>query len=213
MNILGLDMSSKKSGYSYFIENKLIKYGVWEMSYEEKNDWRERIVYMADKVNTFIQEHKIDIIVIEDVPPALDNSQTVKILSALQGCMLAICHIDNINIKFISVPTWKNKIGIDTTHSKEHKALTKIVKAENPKLLDKYKKAVKANEKKMSVDLVNKKFGLDLVYKSPTSKYNQDDIADSINIVSSQIYKDYLYGENIEQMLYGLYEDIKAKNK
>ena len=39
----------------------------------------------------------------------------------------------------------------------------------------------------MSVDYVNQTFGLDLIYKSPTSKFNQDDIADSINIAWSQI--------------------------
>ena len=39
----------------------------------------------------------------------------------------------------------------------------------------------------MSVDYANNLFDLELVYKSPTSKFNQDDIADSINIAWSQI--------------------------
>ena len=42
----------------------------------------------------------------------------------------------------------------------------------------------------MSIDLVNEMFGIDLAWKSFSSKKNQDDIADAINIVSSVIFDD-----------------------
>ena len=45
----------------------------------------------------------------------------------------------------------------------------------------------------MSIDLVNEVFGIDLVWKSFSSKKNQDDIADAINIVSSIIFDDTYY--------------------
>ena len=41
--------------------------------------------------------------------------------------------------------------------------------------------------KKKSIEKANKLYGLNLIYKSPTSKYNEDDISDSILIGYSQI--------------------------
>lgn len=213
MNILGLDMSSKKSGYSYFIDEKLIEYGLWEMTYETEHDWRERIKWMSNKLHSFCQEHKIDKIFVEDVPPTLDNSQTVKVLSALQGCVITIANINNINVEFISVPTWKNIIGIDTTHSKENKAIQKKCKLENKNMLKILKTNIKNNEKKMSVDYANKLFGIDLIYKSPSSKFNMDDISDSINIVVSQIFENPpKYDiDTIENIVEDIYNNIKNK--
>ena len=39
----------------------------------------------------------------------------------------------------------------------------------------------------MSIDYANKTFNINLVWKSNTSKFNEDDIADSLNIAWSQI--------------------------
>ena len=41
--------------------------------------------------------------------------------------------------------------------------------------------------KKKSVELVNKEFGLNLKWISKSSKFNEDDISDSILIAYSQI--------------------------
>ena len=45
----------------------------------------------------------------------------------------------------------------------------------------------------MSIDLVNRYFGLELRWKSFGSKQNDDDIADAINIVASKIFDNYKY--------------------
>ena len=51
MNIvLGLDMSSHKSGYALFVNGKLDDYGCWEIDNDREPDWRKRIAYMADCV-------------------------------------------------------------------------------------------------------------------------------------------------------------------
>ena len=80
--VLGLDMSSTKSGYALFIGGQLVEYGLWET---DKADWRERIAYMASCVRQYCIRHNVKKIYAEDVPPTIDNSQTVKVLSALQG--------------------------------------------------------------------------------------------------------------------------------
>ena len=66
------------------------------------------------------------------------------------------------------------------------------MKVNYPKQYDKFHSWVKGWGKKISVDYANHTFGLDLIYKSPSSKSNQDDIADAINIGWS------VMGENVE---------------
>ena len=195
MRVLGLDMSSRKSGYSLFNNDKLIDYGCWERK-KEVGDWRDNILFMSINLGEYIKNNKIDKIYCEDVPPIIQNSQTVKVLSALQGCVIGMCHVNNIDIEFVPVGTWKNKVGIDISHCKEYQAMKRIHKGD--KSLSKLKDNVKAYEKKMSVDYANYTHGIDLVYKSKTSKDNQDDIADSINIVTSKL--DCMVKYNIEDV-------------
>lgn len=189
--ILGLDMSSQKSGYALFVDGKLSDYGLWELSHDDETNWRNRIAYMADCVAQYCVDNNVQRIYVEDVPPIMENSQTIKILSALQGMLIACATLHDIDIDFIPVKAWKTKIGINLTSSKANSACKKRIKQsfgkDATKNLSKVKQWVKAWEKKLSVDYVNHTFGLDLVYKSPTSKFNQDDIADSINIAWSQI--------------------------
>ena len=190
-SVLGLDMSSHKSGYALFVNKELVDYGAWEMTNAQESDWRKRIAFMANCVGQYCVHHDVDVIYAEDVPPTLENSQTVKVLSALQGMLIAISILNDIDINFIPVKTWKQKIGINLASSKANYACKKRIKEsfgkDATKNLNKVKSWTKAWEKKLSVDYANHVFGLDLIYKSPSSKFNNDDIADSINIAWSQI--------------------------
>ncbi len=212
--ILGLDMSSKKSGYSLFDGENLIDYGCWEISFDEEQDWRERIRYMADRFNNYCRHNKIEYIYIEDVPPILDNSNTVKVLSALQGAVLSIAHLRKIPIKFIPNNRWKNDIGIEITHSKEFIKYKKQCKVDN-KNLSIFKSNVKAYEKKMSVDYVNSLFNICLKYISKSSKNNQDDISDSICLIVSQTFKNVnRYNlDTIENIILELYNSTPENKK
>ena len=57
--ILGLDMSSQKSGYALFIDGKLSDYGLWELSHNDEADWRNRIAYMADCVAQYCVDNNV----------------------------------------------------------------------------------------------------------------------------------------------------------
>lgn len=205
MKVLGLDMSSQKSGYAFFVNGKLKDYGLWELDHSDESDWRQRIAFMANCVNKYCRGRAVDVIYVEDVPPIMENTQTVKVLSALQGMLIAVATQHDIEIKFIPVKTWKQKIGINLVSSKENNECKKRIKEnfgkDAKKKLDKVKGWTKAWEKKLSVDYANHLFGLDLVYKSPTSKFNQDDISDAINIAWSQM-------GNVEPYSLETFEDI-----
>lgn len=212
MNIvLGLDMSSHKSGYALFVNGKLDDYGCWEIDNDTEPDWRKRIAYMADCVAQYCKANYVQHIYVEDVPPTIENSQTVKVLSALQGMVIAIGVSQDINVEFIPVKTWKQKIGINLTSSKANSDCKKKIKELRPKSktkdLNKVKSWVKAQEKKMSVDYVNNLFNINLVYKSPSSKFNDDDISDAINIAWSQIGNVKAYDlESFEDIMNRFYD-------
>lgn len=186
-NILSIDPSSSCTGYALFQDKKLIDYGCWNLKNIEEKDWRKRISFMAEHISNYCNTHQVDYIVSEDVVPSVQNSQTVKILSALQGMLISLGVAHNIPIEFVSVTTWKNKLGVQIDKSSEGRAMTKKVKVNKPKSYDKFHGWVKGYGKKISVDYANYTFGLDLVYVSPSSKKNQDDIADAINIGYSVI--------------------------
>ena len=165
MITLGLDMSSKSSAYSIFNDNKLIEYKLWKIP-DEIKEWRERILWMGKQLDDCIKTHSIDKIYCEDVPLIMANPQTLKILSALQGMVIGVVSSNNLDVEFVSVSKWRSDLGLFTGNRKD----------------------VKREEmKKSSIDYANKTFELDLVWKSPSSKYNQDDLSDAINVAWSQI--------------------------
>ena len=100
--------------------------------------------------------------------------------------LIAVAVQSHVKIEFIPVKTWKQKIGINLTSSHEYNVIKQNFKDyygnKANRYIDKLKNTTKAYEKKMSIDYVNQTFGLNLIYKSPSSKKNQDDIADAICI-------------------------------
>lgn len=191
MKILSLDMASNKTGYAYFNNEELIDYGLWDISNNGEKDWRKRIAQMAQFISDYCDNHKVDKIYAEDVPPISENVQTVKVLASLQGMLISLGIAKSIEIEFISVTTWKTKVGINLDKSAECRRIVKKAKAEkSAKDSSKLRTWIKGWEKKISVEYANHIYGLNLIYKSPSSKFNQDDIADAINIGYSQISAD-----------------------
>lgn len=205
MYILGLDMSTQKSGYAVFeVSDKrkeLIDWGCFEMLSSVEKDWRVRIKYMANQLGELMEQYEFSKVYIEDVPPIINNSQTVKTLGALQGIVLGVTGVYVTQLEFIPVETWKTQLNINLSHSKEYNKVKKDLKG-NKKDLESLKGKVKAYEKKMSIDLANRYFGLGLRWKSFGSKQNDDDIADAINIVASRLFEDYKYDlRNFEDII------------
>ena len=93
MITLGLDMSSKKSGYSLFDDKELKEYGLWEIP-EDITEWRDRIIWMSQQLDVFVKTHKVDQVFVEDVPLSMANPLTLKVLSALQGMIISVCTIN-----------------------------------------------------------------------------------------------------------------------
>lgn len=97
-------------------------------------------------------------------------------LGAIQGALLGICGAYDIEYDLVSVSTWRRKVGLydGTAEGKERSVL-----------------------KQHSIELANKLFNLSLVYKTPTSKFNDDDISDAILVGYSTFLKDKRIGQKV----------------
>jgi Holliday junction resolvasome RuvABC endonuclease subunit len=152
--LLSIDGATHITGWALFnYENKnLIKYGVvcgGDFS------MRNRVVNMIDGINDLINKYHPFQIVMEDVPPAINNSSTVLSLGILSGGILGLSHSYEIPIQYVSVSTWHSALNI-------LKSIGDI--------------------KKQSINMANSKYNISLIYKSINSKKNQDNEADAINI-------------------------------
>lgn len=157
--LLSIDGSTVATGASIFDMNtkNLIDYTAFKKDRKEELDMRKRVIYMIDCISDYIKLYNPKQIVMEQVIPAINNASTVLALGILQGGVLGLSHGLNIPIEFIDVPYWHKELDI---------------------------KKSKGDIKEQSIKWANEKYGLNLIYKSPTSKYNQDNEADSICIGS-----------------------------
>lgn len=167
--IIGLDMSTKSSGYSVFKDGKLIKYGLWKQKPEIL--WRERCINMGNELSKLIENYLPNYIYCEDTilsGECGNNVQTVKQLSVLQGIVLGVCAVHNVKIEFLMPSKWRSDLGVyDGTRDGTKRPVMK----------------------KKTIDKVNDIFGMKLYYDldKPKSIKNEDDIGDAIGIAWSQI--------------------------
>lgn len=167
--VIGLDMSTKSSGYSVFKNGKLIKFGVWKQKQEIA--WRERCIYMGNELSTLLDTYSPFFIYCEDTilsGECGNNVQTVKQLSVLQGIVLGVCAVHNVKIEFLMPSKWRSDLGVyDGTRDGTKRPVMKW----------------------KTVEKVNHIFGLELFYDldKPKSVKNDDDIGDAIGIAWSQI--------------------------
>lgn len=160
---MGIDASTKSTGYAVFKDKELIDYGLVKA---EDEDWRRRISIQGPKLTELLSKYHPDKIYMEDVPLKSQNPLTLVQLGAVQGFFYGLSVTFDVPIVFIKPSNWRSPMGLfDGT-----KAGTK-----------------RAEMKRKSVEKANELFGLNLVWKSPSSTKNMDDISDAILVAYSQI--------------------------
>ena len=117
MKILGLDLSTKSSGWAIFNDGKIENYGCITAS---SDDLIKRIHKMTDELKTIILENDIDKIIVEEVRPqggyGVGNLQTHRALMWLQAGLAFMVHddCDKVHIDYILPNSWRAKVGIKT---------------------------------------------------------------------------------------------------
>lgn len=172
---MGLDLSTTSTGYSVFDGVNLLDYGVIKCS---ESNWRDRLLHQSDELTKILTKYKPKIIYIEDVPLNLSGgAKIVMVLGAMQGIVYGIGASLGIQMEFVQPSAWRAPIGLyDGTRQGKKRA----------------------ELKRKSVEKANELFGLDLIYKSPSSKFNCDDISDAILLCYSKIKNRY-FGKTLDK--------------
>lgn len=161
---MGIDASSSCTGVSVFIDNKLVHY---EAIKPEGEDWRDRLFHEGPALSQIIQQYKPDKIYMEDVPlKASGGLKTLVILGGVQGFIYGVATSNKVPIEFVSPTSWRSMVGLfdGTKEGKKREVL-----------------------KQKAVEMANNYFGLNLKWISPSSKKNEDDIAEAILICAAML--------------------------
>lgn len=167
MKRMGIDASTHCTGYCIFDDKKLIDYG--KIQADNALDWRERVIYMMRKLTPIVVENKIEEICLEVPIKTIKNVNTLEQLFSLHGALLGMAGTLDVHVVPVEVNKWRQRLGL----------LSNIPKDQNHRNV----------LKERSVNLANQLYNLELVYKSPSSKYNDDDISDSILICHAVIHE------------------------
>ena len=111
-NLLALDQASQVSGYSIFIDGKLVKYGKITLKDEEIGP---RLVTLRKTIIDLIKEYNITQIAFEDIQMQAsvgNNVKTFKVLANVYGVILELCEELKLKYEIVSSNTWKSTLKI-----------------------------------------------------------------------------------------------------
>jgi Holliday junction resolvasome RuvABC endonuclease subunit len=165
---MGLDGSTKCSGWCIFHDDKLLYHG--KIIADKNLEWRERVVYMMNQIAILIKEYKVEELCVELPVKTIANVNTLEQLFSLHGAILGVASALHIKFTPVNVNTWRKELGLLTNIPKGTKDKRSILK-------------------ERSVNLANELYDLNLVWKSKASKDNDDDISDAILIAHTVIHK------------------------
>lgn len=125
MKILGLDLSTKCSGYGVFEDNKLLSHGVIDLS--KNKDTEERSKQMMLEIGKLINKEKPDFLICEETW-CQRNVDTTKTLSYLIGATLYQCYLNNIKCEKILPSSWRAKVGLSQGKKKRTELKQEAIK-------------------------------------------------------------------------------------
>ena len=109
MKILGLDLSTKCSGYSVFSDDKLLSHGVIDLS--KNKDMEERSKQMMLEIGQLIDLEQPDFLICEETW-CQKNVDTTKALSYLIGATMYQGYRNGIRCEKILPSSWRAKVGL-----------------------------------------------------------------------------------------------------
>lgn len=164
MVVMGIDASTTCTGWSIFSDGKLIAHGA---IHTKGDDWRNKIMQETMELAAIMRQYQPSVLYAEDVP-LKDGKPTLVKLGAVHGMLLSLCAAFRIEPHFLLPNEWRHPLGL---YDGTRKGLERDVL------------------KKKAIEMANEVFGLTLRWVAPKSKRNEDDEAEAILIVYSQIKK------------------------
>lgn len=165
MVIAGIDASTNKTGIAIFRDGEYIEHTLIDL--HKIKDSTERIPKMMMAICDYLNEHRIDNIIMEE-SVLTTNASTIKMLSNIAGAVMYYATSHNIEFKFALPTHWRKKIGL----SQSNKIKREILKAE----------AILAVQQEYDMDLTDDESEAILIARSgfdlPQIVITEDDIWD-----------------------------------
>lgn len=118
MKILGLDTSTKSTGYAVLDNEKLISCGT--IKTPKKADLLDKIIYIEEHIKQIIKAKEVDFIVIEDLA-VTRSASTTKALAGLLYHLLTEFRKRELLVVQARPSTWRSVCGIKGKCRKELK--------------------------------------------------------------------------------------------
>lgn len=121
IRLLALDTSSTITGWALYLNGKLNKHNIIDLS--KNNDSEQRLKQMKQQIISVLKKIKPHIVVIE-ANRNNNNVKTVRMLSSIMGVVEGYCMVNNVDYQEFSPSQWRKYVKDDEilpTHRDELK--------------------------------------------------------------------------------------------
>lgn len=109
MKLIGLDISTRITGYSIYVDGKLTDHGTIDL-HKIKNT-EERQLNMANNILSLLEKHKPNVVYVEDTF-VKGNVETSMKLMMMIGSVFGWCSFNNVVFHKIKPSAWRSTVGI-----------------------------------------------------------------------------------------------------
>lgn len=114
MRLLALDQASRVTGVAIFDDDKLVKYGIFEI--KSNQELGKRLTQFLENLDKLYAAYHFDSIAYEDIQLQMGNVETYKKLAYIQAMIIFWCEKHEKNLYCLSPSHWrkvlKDKYGM-----------------------------------------------------------------------------------------------------
>ena len=128
MRILALDQASRVTGVAIFDDDKLVKYGTFEI--KSNQELGKRLTQFLENLDKLYAAYHFDAVAYEDIQLQMGNVETYKKLAYIQAMILFWCEEHEKNLYCLSPSHWrkilKDKYGMSWGRKRAEQKRTAI---------------------------------------------------------------------------------------
>lgn len=128
MRLLALDQASRVTGVAIFDDDKLIKYGTFEI--KSNQELGKRLTQFLENLDKLYAAYHFDAVAYEDIQLQMGNVETYKKLAYIQAMILFWCEKYEKNLYCLSPSHWrkilKDKYGMSWGRKRAEQKQTAI---------------------------------------------------------------------------------------
>ena len=128
MRLLALDQASRVTGIAIFDDDKLVKYGTFEI--KSNQELGKRLTQFLENLDKLYAAYHFDAVAYEDIQLQMGNVETYKKLAYIQAMILFWCEKHEKNLYCLSPSHWrkilKDKYGMSWGRKRAEQKQTAI---------------------------------------------------------------------------------------